>query len=174
MSAPPVIHVPAVIGEDVHLGAGVTVWPFASVIRRSVIGAGGTVGSCAIVDGARLGPGVRIGHGAQVHPGVVAGGKVFVGPGAILCNDLWPWLAARDFDLEALIEGRRVAIIVGDGATIGAGAIVLPGVRLGMGCVIAAGAVVERSVPPMHLLNRDGGLRSLQGRPVAERMRLVA
>jgi UDP-2-acetamido-3-amino-2,3-dideoxy-glucuronate N-acetyltransferase len=155
------IHPQAVVHEDCMLGSGVTVWQFASVLRRSIIGVGGSVGSCAVVDGSRLMPGARIGHGAQLHPGVWAGRNLFLGPGAIVCNDRWPWLGSEFFDLEALIGGANFAVMIGNNVTIGAGAIVLPGVALEDGCVVAAGAVVESNVPAGLLLDRRGGLREL-------------
>ncbi|MBX3482539.1 MAG: hypothetical protein KF737_03405 [Phenylobacterium sp.] len=133
-----------------------------------------SVAACAVVDGSRLGPRARIGHGAQVHPGVVAGSDLFVGPGAILCNDLWPWLGEQDFDLEALISGGALSVICRDRVAIGAGAIILPGVRLGEGCAVAAGAVVDRDVPAGVLFQRDGLFRPHFDAPRAPRMRVVA
>jgi acetyltransferase-like isoleucine patch superfamily enzyme len=49
--------------------------------------------------------------------------------------------------------GRRVyrAILIEDGVWIGSRAVILPGVRVGRGSVVAAGAVVTRDVPP-HVL----------------------
>jgi UDP-2-acetamido-3-amino-2,3-dideoxy-glucuronate N-acetyltransferase len=154
-----VIHPLALVHADCETGEGSSVWQFASVIRGARLGSGSSVAACAIVDGSRLGARARIGHGAQVHPGVVAGDDLFLGPGAICCNDLLPW--ASGFDLEALIEGREVAIICEDRVTIGAGAIVLPGVRLGEDCAIAAGATVRRDVPARHLLYADGTMREI-------------
>lgn len=40
------------------------------------------------------------------------------------------------------------SILIGDGAWIGAGSIILPGVNIGNGAVVAAGAVVSKDVPP--------------------------
>lgn len=171
-AAPPVHDERAVIGEGVSIGQGAKVWPLATVIRGARIGDGGSVGSCAIVDGARIGPRARIGHGAQLHPGTVAGADLFVGPGAIVCNDMWPWLSAKDFDLAALIEGRAISVLIEDSVTIGAGAIVLAGVRLGRGCVVAAGAVVSTDVPADRLYTRDGLIVALPA-PGA-RMKCVA
>ena len=37
---------------------------------------------------------------------------------------------------------------VGDGAWLGAGSIVLPGSRVGAGCIVAAGAVVDGELEP--------------------------
>jgi acetyltransferase-like isoleucine patch superfamily enzyme len=42
---------------------------------------------------------------------------------------------------------RSEPVSIGDGTWIGTGALILPGVHVGAGCVIAAGAVVTESVP---------------------------
>lgn len=43
-------------------------------------------------------------------------------------------------------------VIIEDGALIGMGAIILPGVRIGRGAYVAAGAVVSRDVAPYTLV----------------------
>ena len=61
-------------------------------------------------------------------------------------------LITADHELGESVQrcGRRVfrAIDVEDGVWIGSRAVILPGVRLGRGSVVAAGAVVTRDVPP--------------------------
>lgn len=166
------IHPLALVHADCDVGEGSQVWQFASVIRGARLGSGASVAACAIVDGSRIGARARIGHGAQIHPGVVAGDDLFLGPGAIVCNDLWPWLSAQDFDLDALLKGGALAVIIEDSVTIGAGAIVLPGVRLGSGCIVAAGAVCSRSLPADHLLDRNGDVRAVPMH--LDRMRFAA
>jgi maltose O-acetyltransferase len=49
-------------------------------------------------------------------------------------------------------QNRPEPIHIGDGSWIGAGAIILPGVKLGAGCVVAAGAVVSNDVAPNTLV----------------------
>lgn len=134
----------SVVGADCILGDGTVVWEFAKVIRGAKIGRDSVIGSCAIVDGATIGDRCRISHGAQIHPGSLLGDDVFIGPAAILCNDLWPSTSKEGFDAEAL--KTRHTVIIEDGASIGAGAVILPGVRIGKGAVIAAHATVDQDV----------------------------
>ena len=56
-------------------------------------------------------------------------------------------------------------IVVGDHVWIGMNAIILPGVTIGRGAVIAAGAVVSKDVPPMTVV---GGVPAKPLRQVAE------
>jgi UDP-2-acetamido-3-amino-2,3-dideoxy-glucuronate N-acetyltransferase len=166
------IHPLALVHADCEIGEGTKVWQFASVLRGARIGAQSSIGACSVVDGSRIGARARIGHGAQVHPGVVAGADLFVGPSAVLCNDRWPW--REGFDAAALIEGRDVSVICEGRVTIGAGAIVLPGVRLSEGCVIAAGAVCSSDVGGGMVLLRDGQTVPVHVYDGAQRMALAA
>jgi UDP-2-acetamido-3-amino-2,3-dideoxy-glucuronate N-acetyltransferase len=160
------------VDADVVLGTGTRVWQFATIIRGASLGSHCVVGACANIDGARLGNGCRIGHGASLHPGLHAGDEVFFGPGAIVCNDPWPRVRATDFDLKKLLDGF-VCVRIGKQASIGAGAIVLPGRTIGDNAMISAGAVVEVDVPAGYLLKRSGELVEIDRRQIAH-MRAVA
>jgi acetyltransferase-like isoleucine patch superfamily enzyme len=103
---------------------------------------------------------------------VKAGNGVFFGPGAVCCNDMWPETSKEGFDLARLLAGV-FCIIIDDGATIGAGAVILPGVRIGAGAFVAAGAVVDRSVPERFLWRRNGYLAPMPIGTRERRMRIV-
>lgn len=161
----------AVVDGNVVLGDDVRIWQFASIIRGANIGPGCNIGSCAMVDGARLGARVSVGHGAFIGPGTLIGDDVFIGPGAIICNDAWPSRDKTGFDLEALIDHRIITVWIDEQASIGAGAIILPGVMIGSAAMVAAGAVVDKPVASGHLFKRDGTIVAIDpGRPI-KRMR---
>lgn len=162
----------ACVGDDVKLLDNCTVWQFATVIRGASLGDFCSVGSCAIVDGAKIGRSCSIGHGAQLHPGLEAGDEVFFGPGCIVCNDPWPRVRKGDFDIEKIMAGL-VVVRIADRASIGAGAIVLPGRTIGENAMIAAGAVVDCDVPSDHLFKRSGEIVPIGRRPIS-RMRAAA
>lgn len=138
------IHPMAVVDDDCEIGVGTRIWQFAGVIRGASIGRDCTVAGCSIVDGAILGDRVAVAQGAQLHPGTKIGSDVFFGPGAIACNDVWPSVDKDGWGLE---PGKHT-VVVEDGASIGAGAIILPGVWIGKGAVVAAGARVTRDLAP--------------------------
>ena len=97
--------------------------------------------------------GIRIGARTIVNVGCYLSGEggleigddVLIGPHAKLLS------AGHAIDEGDTIIARnritRARITVGDGAWIGAGAIVLEGVRIGRGSVVAAGALVRQDVP---------------------------
>jgi hypothetical protein len=72
------------------------------------------------------------------------GNDVFIGPNATFANDKFPRSKKYpDKYLETTIE---------DGASIGAGAVILPGLTVGQGALVGAGAAVTRSVPPRAIV----------------------
>lgn len=141
------------------------------MIRGARIGDDTIIGACAIVDAATVGRGCSIGHAASVHPGAYIGDQVLIGPGAVICNDRWPSTDKTGFDLATL--RRRPTVVIGFGASIGANATVLPGVKIGSGAVIAAGAVVDRDVPAGVVFNRSGQTAPKPTDWRARRMRLL-
>lgn len=162
-------HPLAVIDEKTcSLGDGTLVWQFASVIRGAVIGQRCTIGAGAIVDGATVGDESLVGAGAQLHPGTRIGRGVFIGPGAIFCNDLWPMASKEGFQYP---PAHLATIVVEDGASIGAGAILIPGVVIGAGAMVAAGVVCSQSVPSYCVLRRDGTMEMVPADRATRRMK---
>ena len=86
-----------------------------------------------------MGDNVRIQHGAFIPNGTVIGHRVFIGPNVSLTDDRYP--RAGNVDYVALPP------ILEDDCALGAGAIILPGVRVGKGAMVGAGAVVVDDVP---------------------------
>lgn len=140
---------------DLMLGAGTRVWQFASITRGTVMGRDCSVSPFAMLDGSTYGDRVVVSGGVMAGAGFRAGSDVFLGPNVVLCNDCWPFADKAGYDDAALRSGERFAVVIGDGAAIGAGAIILPGVRIGKGAVVAAGAVVGRDLPDGMIYRRN-------------------
>lgn len=153
----PLAHPYALVHTDCVVGPRTKVWQFASVIRGAKIGADCVIASCAIVDGSTVGNNCRISHGAFCDPGMQIGNDVFIGPHVALCNDYWPRVAREGwFDMDDLVSGKIIVTKIEDGASLGAGAILMPGVTIGCGAMVAAGAVVTQDVPANSLYRRNG------------------
>jgi len=87
-----------------------------------------------------VGDRVTIKCGVQLWDGVQIHDDVFIGPNATFCNDRWPRSKQYpDSFLQTVVE---------IGASIGANATLLPGVVIGRGAMVGAGAVVTKNVPP--------------------------
>ena len=129
----------AVIHESVILGRGSVVWQFASILRDTVIGEDCVIGSCAwIGKNCRIGNGVHIQHGAFLPNGTIVEDNAFIGPNVTLTDDKYPRSGNRDYNAQPPVVKK--------GASIGAGATVLPSVVIGENAMVAAGAVVTRDV----------------------------
>lgn len=164
------IHRQAYVAAGCHIGRDVKVWQFASAVRNARIGDGTIVGPTALVDGAVLGSGCKVGAGAKIHPGVVVGDKVFIGPGACFCNDHWPRVDDVGFDIERFWDGF-VTIRVEDGASIGANALILPGVVIGAKAMVAGGSRVTADVPAHSLWMPNGTIKPDVSALAHQRMR---
>lgn len=156
---------------DSELGARTKVWQFASVTRGTVLGDDCNVAPFAVLDGPKFGNRCIVSMHVAMGPGFELGDDIFVGPGVVFANDAWPIVSKDGFDADALRSGRFVTIRVCDGASIGANAVILPGITIGMCAVIAAGAVVDRNVPTGMLFRRDGEVIPAKSRFDRRRMR---
>lgn len=110
---------------------------------------GASIGPCAVVDKAYVGRECIVGHGASINPGTCLSYRVFVGPQVVFCNDAAPTVSKYGWSIDDFNE--KICTFVGNSASIGAGSIILPGIRIGDGAIIAAGSVVTKDVPDRHL-----------------------
>ena len=127
--------------ESTNIGEGTRIWAFTHVLPGARVGA-----DCNICDGVFIENDVTIGDhvtvkcGVQLWDGVTLEDNVFVGPNATFTNDIRP--------RSKVYPAAFLRTLVEEGASIGANATILPGVRIGRNAMVGAGAVVTRSVPP--------------------------
>ena len=145
---------PSALVESTAVGAGTRIWAFAHVLNGARIGRHCNLGDhCFVEGGAWIGDNVTIKNGIAIWDGVVLRDNAFVGPFAVFTNDLAPRsprfpAAARRYASKGWL--RRT--VVGEGASIGANATILCGLRIGPFAMIGAGAVVTRTVPAYALM----------------------
>jgi UDP-2-acetamido-3-amino-2,3-dideoxy-glucuronate N-acetyltransferase len=147
------IHPTASVDRRAALGAGVRVWHEAQIREGASIGPNCVIGKGAYVDfGVRVGANCKIQNYALLYHGSTLGDGVFIGPAAILTNDLRPRAITPDGALKGTNDWECGQIVIEEGASIGAGAIILPGIRVGRFALVGAGAIVTRDVPPHALV----------------------
>jgi acetyltransferase-like isoleucine patch superfamily enzyme len=137
-----------------NIGDGTHIWAFAHVMGDVVVGRDCNIGDHSFLEaGVRIGDGVTIKNGVMVWKGVHLAKYVFVGPGVVFTNDLrprsprLPILADRGYsEADWLVE-----TFVEEGASLGAGSVVLPGVRIGAYAMVGASSLVSRNVPAYRL-----------------------
>lgn len=127
------------------MGRGTRVWHHAHIRSGATVGEDCVLGKNVYVDtGSFVGDRCKLQNDVNVYQGVTLGDDVFVGPSATFTNDLVP----RAFNASWNV----VETWVGTGASIGANATVVCGIRIGEFAMVAAGATVTRSVAAHELV----------------------
>ena len=149
----PFIHELARVEDGATVGAGTRVWAQAHVRSGARIGAGCVIGTGVTVDtDVTIGDRCKVQNSALLYRGLHLGNGVFVGPAAVFTNDRAPRAVTPDGDLRSERDWTVVETHVDDGASIGANATVVAGLRIGAWSMVAAGAVVTRDVPAHALV----------------------
>lgn len=145
---------PTALVEAEEIGQGTRIWAYVHVMAGAVIGANCNIGDhCFVEGGAYVGDNVTIKNGNMIWEGVTLEDGVFVGPGVCVTNDRYPRSARlpqarpRYQDRDWLVRTR-----IKTGASLGAAAVILPGVTIGEYALVAAGAVVTHDVPPYTIV----------------------
>lgn len=147
------------------------VQPTADVDDRAVLGDGTAVWHLAqIREDARLGRDCIVGRGAYVGPGVLIGDhvklqnyalvyeparledNVFIGPAAVLTNDMYPRSVDAAGKLKRSEDWDALGVTIQEGASLGARSVVVAGCTVGRWALVGAGAVVTRDVPAFALV----------------------
>jgi acetyltransferase-like isoleucine patch superfamily enzyme len=136
------------IAPDVVLGEGATVHEFVNLYGCR-IGAYSRVGAFVEIQrDATVGAYCKVSTHTFICSGVHIGDRVFVGHGVTFVNDKHPRACNQDGSPKGASDWTLTETHVDDDASIGSGATILCGVRIGKGAVVGAGAVVTRDVPP--------------------------
>ncbi|MGD0249066.1 MAG: acyltransferase [Candidatus Limnocylindrales bacterium] len=147
------VHASAELEADVAVGPRSSIWNRAVLRNGARLGAECIVGRDAFIDeGVCLGDRVKVQNGALIYHGVTVGNGVFIGPGAILTNDRYPRAITATGELARADDWTLSPIELADGCSVGAGAVVVAGVKVGRFATIGAGAVVTRDVPDYALV----------------------
>lgn len=127
------------------IGAGTKIWQYVVVLPDAVIGADCNICShCFIENDVVIGDRVTVKNGVQLWDGLRIANDVFIGPNVSFTNDKYPQSKNADFNHQVTVIGAK--------ASIGAGAVILPGITIGEGAMVGAGAVVVGDVPPGKLV----------------------
>lgn len=131
-----VIYCNVQIGDEVRTGHGIL------VRENTVIGNNVLIGTKTVIDDScRIGSHVSMQSCVYVPTGTLIEDHVFMGPSCTLTNDRYPLRISGDLQPARILRG----------ATLGANSTVLPGVTVGEGAMVAAGAVVTKDVPDWNM-----------------------
>ncbi len=131
--------------KSTQIGDGTKIWQYVAVLPGARIGADVNIcAHCLIEDDVVIGDRVTIKSGVYLWNGTLIEDNVFIGPNVTFTNDKFPRSKVYpDTFLSTRIE---------KGASVGGGAVLLPGITIGQGAMVGAGAVVTKSVPPYAIV----------------------
>jgi len=133
-----IVYADVVVGDHFQTGHNVM------IREKTRIGDHVVVGTGTVIDGnVEIGDFVKIESQCYIPTHVKIGSRVFIGPGTTLTNDPNP--------LKHREQYRPLGPVIEDGATVGGGVTICPGVRIGEDAFVAAGSVVTKDVPPRTL-----------------------
>jgi UDP-2-acetamido-3-amino-2,3-dideoxy-glucuronate N-acetyltransferase len=147
MAGAPANEAPYRLLSNVEFGEDVVVQAFTNLY------------GCRLGDHTRVGPfveiqsGVEIGASCKIQShsfictGVTIEDEVFVGHGVVFINDKRPRATTDDGALQTDEDWELIPTVIGRRASIGSGAIIMGGVRVGEGAIVGAGAMVTKDVP---------------------------
>jgi UDP-2-acetamido-3-amino-2,3-dideoxy-glucuronate N-acetyltransferase len=139
-------HESAIIDEGCKIGSGTKIWHFSHIMSGCEIGENCNIGQNVVVSpGVVLGRNVKVQNNVSVYTGVVCEDDVFLGPSMVFTNIINP--------RSAIVRKNQYAgTIVEKGATIGANATIICGIKIGRFAFIGAGAVVTKDIKPYALV----------------------
>lgn len=135
--------------ETSQIGDRTRIWAFAHILPEAIIGS-----DCNICDHVFIENDVFVGDrttikcGVQLWDGLRIGSDVFIGPNASFVNDKFP--------RSKVYPNKFDTTFIEDGASIGANATILSGIRIGAGAMVGAGAVVTKNVPIGAIVSGTG------------------
>jgi acetyltransferase-like isoleucine patch superfamily enzyme len=148
LSVDVVIHEGAIVSNDACIGKGTTVWHGCQVRERASVGANCILGKNVYVDtDVVIGDRVKVQNNCSLYRPLILEDGVFIGPHVVFANDRTPRAINPDGTLRSQGDWNAEGSQVCNGASVGAGAIVLPGTTIGRWALVGAAAVVTRDVP---------------------------
>lgn len=128
-----------------NIGQRTKIWQSVIILEKAAIGSDVNIcAHCFIENDVIIGDRVTVKSGVYLWDGVRLQDDVFVGPNVTFTNDKYP--RSKVYPDEVL------STCVEKGATIGGGAVLLPGITIGRGAMVGAGAIVTKSVPPYAIV----------------------
>lgn len=133
------IH-PLAVVEAFQIGHNTRIWQFVVILPSARIGADCNICSHVLIENdVIIGDRVTVKSGVQLWDGLRIEDDVFIGPNVTFTNDPFP--RSKQYPPAFAVTTVKA------GASIGGGAIILPGITIGRCAMVGAGAVVTKSVP---------------------------
>ncbi|MBN2486819.1 MAG: N-acetyltransferase [Bacteroidales bacterium] len=126
--------------QSALIGEGTTVWQYVVILPDAKIGKNCNINAhCFIENDVIIGDNVTLKCGVYLWDGIRIGNNVFIGPNVTFTNDKYP--KSKEYPAEFQ------KVIIEDGASVGAGSVILGDIVIGRNAIIGAGSLVTKNVP---------------------------
>lgn len=133
------------------IGQKTKVWQFSVILSKAIIGENCNICAHTLIENdVIIGNNVTVKSGVYIWDGITLEDNVFIGPCVAFTNDKTP--RSKQYPEEF------PKTIVEKGASIGANATILPGIRIGQNALIGAGAVITKDVPANAVVVGNPGI----------------
>jgi acetyltransferase-like isoleucine patch superfamily enzyme len=140
------------IASNVKLGKDVKIYDFVNLYGCE-IGDNTKIGTFVeIQKGAKIGANCKISSHTFICEGVTIEDDCFIGHNVTFINDLYPRSTTGDGKMQTEADWVCVPTLVKKGASIGSSATILCGITIGEGAIVGAGAVVTKDVDPYTIV----------------------
>lgn len=127
-----------------NIGDGTKVWQYCVILEKARIGKNCNINFNVFIENdVEIGDNVTVKSGVQIWDGLRIRNNVFIGPNVTFTNDKYP--RSKQYQ-EHFIE-----TVIEEGASIGAGCVILCGITIGKNAMIGAGSVVTKNIPANEL-----------------------
>jgi acetyltransferase-like isoleucine patch superfamily enzyme len=142
------VHPTAAVEPGAVVGRGTKIWSHVQIRSGARVGSDCIFGRNSFVDRhVTVGDRVKVQNNASLYEGVELEAGVFIGPHVVFTNDRIPRAVRPDGALKSSDDWELTRTIVREGASLGAGVVVVTGVTIGRWALIGSGSVVTRDVP---------------------------
>lgn len=130
--------------QNINISEDTNIWQFTVVLPNARIGKNCNIcAHCFIENDVSIGDNVTIKSGVYLWDGITIENNVFIGPNVTFTNDKFPKSKQYPINFQK--------IFIKNGASIGAGSIILGGIIIGENSLIGAGSIVTKNVPDNEL-----------------------
>jgi UDP-2-acetamido-3-amino-2,3-dideoxy-glucuronate N-acetyltransferase len=141
------------IGKNVKIGRGTKIWKDVQIENNVKIGKCCVIGSKVYIGpGVEIGSNVKIQNNSLIYEGSRIGDGVFIGPNVILTNDNKPRAINLSGRLKDKNEWNLQNVVICEGASIGAGSVLVAPIKIGVWAMVGAGSVVTNDVKNYSLV----------------------
>lgn len=146
------IHQTSQVDKTARIGKNSKIWHFAQIREGAVLGKNCIIGKGVYIDhDVVIGDNCKIQNHVSIYFQTLIEKNVFIGPNTCFTNDKIPRATSPTGKQKNKKDWKASKIIIKEGASVGAGSIILPGITIGKWAMIGAGSLVSKNIPDYGL-----------------------